>query len=153
MSDIDPEKLSVLAGLHGISADEHSGCVPGFVQVSRSEFGYEKLLRKDLREEIVIGFYEPGQYGDMLNGTTGEFSLAWEAVDFRPSVRLEAYDHAWHALVCMPELLVALAEWGKPLLTDDWHPCVTPEQVVETLLRLGFRDFTRTKPNGVPYGP
>ena len=131
-------KLAVLAKLTGIDAsDAHEGSEKGFVRTSKA--WYASAALGHLTEDFTIGFYHQD------GGTTGEFSISFEDRADTTFVRLNVHDDAFHALLCMPELLVRLAE-------HDFHhgtrARITPDLLEEILLELGFTNRTATRHPG-----
>lgn len=105
----------------------------GFYWLSKSHYGPANLGRDpDLKDELMIGNYcEDG-------GTTGEFAIRWFLLSGRITPRLEAWDDSWMVLSGFTALIDQLGKF------DSDRP--EPEDVVELLKSLGFKDLTKYAP-------
>lgn len=130
-------KLAVYAKLNDITEEPHDGFQKGFVRLSKAWYGEKLLADHSVIDDFTIGFYDP----DVDGGTTGEFSLVFSTLDSHPVAKLEIFDDAFHALACMPELIVRLAQHDPRRGSKE---VLTPDLLEEILLELGFVNRTKT---------
>ena len=113
---------------------DHSGDNRGFTWTGQAWYGKSALSHLNYTDEVTIGYYaEDG-------GTSGEFSIRWIPLSGESVPKLEVFNDGWHALATMPDLIAALSE------ADDQN--ITPAQLCEVLLSLGFRDRTERRDQG-----
>lgn len=108
-----------------------------FTHTSRAYYAPSWLTHTPLIDEVIFGHYHftPEGHDD---GTSGEMVMEWTDLGslHGPTARLCAYPDAWGVLATMPDLVGALGAWSPE--------CMTPEQFINLLLSLGFRDITET---------
>jgi len=108
----------------------------GFYWLSKSWYRETTLAGTDLIDEIMIGIYD-GQ-----GGSNGEFAIRWQKSRYfkNKAIKIEIFNDAWHLLREFKYLFQALSELKEP----------EPNEIVELLKRLGFKDLTiKKQPRGL----
>ena len=130
-------KLAVYAKLNDITEEPHDGFQKGFSRLSKAGYGEKLLTDPAIVDDFTIGFYD----ADGADGTTGEFSIVFTVLDSQPTAKMEIFDDAFHALACMPELIIRLAQHDPRRGSKE---TLTPDLLEEILLELGFVNRTKT---------
>jgi hypothetical protein len=117
----------------GTVMDNHdnTSAPKGFSWHSQTWYGPTQPIESGAVDMLNIGFYP------IEGGTTGEFMIQWFESGFynRNVPRLMAHSDGWQTLADMTELIQLLATIGKDF--------PAPQEVVDGLLALGFRDTTQ----------
>jgi hypothetical protein len=118
----------------------HHECERGFIWTSKSY--YVKNIKDflgDAVDEIMVGFFHKD------GSTTGEFGIRWYLLEEgKPaSARLEAFHDAFDALALCTDLLEELRKWDNDPFSTERLKFPQPQDVVDILLKLGFKDLTK----------
>lgn len=117
-------------------------CHRGFSYYNETWYRASRPLREGVVHEMTVGVYhEEG-------GTTGEFSLRWYDLSSSfgqrrpPSLRIEAFDDSFEALTDMGDFLDYLRSVARSGSEGQRVGSVSPQEVMEALKKLGFKDQT-----------
>ncbi len=102
----------------------------GFILFSEARYAKSKLKSEDFVDEVNVSALIDGDTAD-------EFVFRWYVIDGKETPRLEIYDDAWHLLPVLKPLFDYLAS------VDSKN--ITPKQVCEALMGLGYEDITPRK--------
>ena len=104
--------------------------IRGFHWLSRAWYSSTGLRGAEFEDEVMVGFYSKD------GGTYGEFAFRWMPIGGLSGLtpQLQAFDDSWAALRECRDLLESMAEHD--------NQSTSPEDFVEILLSLGFKDLT-----------
>ena len=104
----------------------------GFHWLSRAWYSDTMLRDAEFEDEVMVGFYSED------GGTDGEFAVRWFDLGLSGlTPQVQAFDDSWAAMWERRDLLESLAA------KDNQN--ITPEELVEILVTLGFQDLTRSR--------
>ncbi len=111
-----------------------------FIQMSRAYY-YSNQIREGIEEEINI------TKAHIDGGCDWEFNIVWRPLGGQSVPRLEIFDDAWIAFAEIPELFELFRNYDTSKQGEKTP--LTPKQLCEELLEMGFVDATPENPPGV----